>query len=166
MWISSSFYVYLTPIDFTDMSAFRRIPPIFHNLKTPLPSAWSPDGRPPSSPFFPAFHRLQASFRLKCPFCSSFQLHHKPSRSKIALFSDHCNYFVFSLLQNEYFSVPLYLSHQYMLLLSLDSRGQEDCLVSLLYCCVHLALRINQRLPHPVCIRTFPQIKKKKKIIM
>lgn len=38
-WIALSFYVYLTPIDFGDKNALRRIPPIFHNIKLSWPSA-------------------------------------------------------------------------------------------------------------------------------
>lgn len=159
MWISSSFHVYLTLIDFTDKSAFKRIPLISHNIKLPLQSVWCPKGQPRSSLFFllPSTASLPSA---TCAFPSPLQLSHTLSQTTVTLLSDHSNYFVFSLLHNEYFLPPNYFITSIDVAPFLGSCGQECYLESLLYCSVHLALRINQRLPHPICGRIFPTIKK------
>lgn len=83
MWISSSFNVYLTLIDFANKSAFRRIPPIFHNIKLPLQSVWSP-----ANPIH--LHSFQTTSDSESPFPSPLLPRHTPSQ--ISLLSDHCSY--------------------------------------------------------------------------
>lgn len=109
MWISLSFYVYLTPIDFTDKSAFRRIPPIFHNIKLSLKSVSPPGHQPHSSLIFPFYHGLSLPW-VSCPFPPGLERSQSPSQTKITPLPGHLNdhAFVFSRLRNEDFSLPTY----------------------------------------------------------
>lgn len=105
MWISSSFYVYLTLIDFSDKNASRRIPPIFHNLQ--LAPTVCLVSRGPT----PFIFILSPSIGCEAPFCwpvPSLLLSTPLPRPRSLYSLITPVTFVFSLLHNEYFPLPNY----------------------------------------------------------
>lgn len=127
MWISSSFYVHLTLIDFSDKTAFRRIPSIFHNMQlapTVCLLSWGPT---------PFIFILSPSIGCEAPFClpvPSLLLSTPLPRPWSLYFLITPVTFVVSLLYNEYFPLLNYFITS-IYIPYIDSCGPECCLVSI-----------------------------------